>query len=111
VGRGLSPLQRHILAEAAKVERLYYADILSGYFGWQKSRAWVGSLQNFSMREIGEARYRRTMAVLSRSCARLAERGLVRMAHSMAWTGASITWEGREWLSANTVPSGNSVSR
>jgi hypothetical protein len=35
MGRGLSKLQRWILSEAGKAKRLYYSEILVGFFGWK----------------------------------------------------------------------------
>src|SRR5262245_41447125 len=98
MGRGLSPLQRHILTEAAKQRRLYYVEILVSYFGWKPTnpiirygqhhsfpagpRNEAGSIvgpgsQHFSRTEIGEQTYRKVMATLSRACQRLDARGLV----------------------------------
>jgi hypothetical protein len=81
MGRGLSELQRYILAEAAERDRLDHAEILAGYFGWQgrpgrnhSSRVGQGG---FSRAGIGEQIYRKVMATLSRACRRLAQRGLV----------------------------------
>lgn len=38
MGRGLSNLQRFIMAKAAEHKRLYYAEILAGYYGWEPAR-------------------------------------------------------------------------
>jgi hypothetical protein len=106
MGRGLSELQRYILTEAGKRQRVYYADILEGFFGWAPVKPiarWkagdvrggvpgypeeqipeneVGSIkhpghQYFSRRKIGEKNYRKVLATLSRTCLRLGQRGLV----------------------------------
>lgn len=94
MGRGLSDLQRWILAEARKRDRLYYADICEKYYGWprktdsQGNPLSIGS-QHFSRSEIGEREYNRVMATISRSCLRLEKRGLVRclVAKSSRWSG------------------------
>jgi hypothetical protein len=131
MGRGLSPLQRYIVNKAGGQKRVYYAEILEGFFGWQPRQALrryqtgdqvpvsmtekkpvpperVGLLshpgdRNFSAKAIGEKVYRKTMAVLSRSCRRLADRGLVDIwtNHWGQWPSVEITDKGREWLSVN----------
>jgi hypothetical protein len=135
MGRGLSPLQRWILQEAATHNVLYSAEILAGYFAWEPREpfhrvgegnlAWWtperlqssqhykdfkpgdmpgGGVQYFSREAIGRDRYNRTMATLTRSLKRLADRGLV----TRWWGGAGhathirITDTGREWLSVNS---------
>lgn len=106
MGRGLSKLQRFILAEAASRRRVHYADILIGYFHWEPilklSRYALGDKtggflgfpekvmteedvgvlaypggQKFSKKEIGEKNYRAAMASLSRSVRKLANRGFL----------------------------------
>ncbi len=107
MGRGLSDLQRYILTEAGKRSRVYYTDVLVGFFGWKpklplkRNKAgdrigadWAtfrsevvpneddGNLslpgnQYFSKREIGEEAYSSVMAALSRSMRRLEVRGLI----------------------------------
>ena len=118
MGRGLSELQRDILDRASQHKRVYYADVLEGYFGWQPTRpiirygiphvtrdgrSWVEQPRDptdhgmvhgpgshfFSLEEIGERRYRSTMVVLSRACTRLARRGLVTCIE-----GARSRWSG-----------------
>ena len=110
MGRGLSELQRAILALAYRnrLDRLehaktgdevytrgvysidlYYAEVLREHFGWEvrgyswrperESRPCWG--QSFSMREIGERRYRSAQASLSRAVLRLEARGLVERRH------------------------------
>src|SRR5262245_55582663 len=80
MGRGLSELQRYILAEAGKRPLVYYTDVLLGYFGWKPDRAVIrygqhrsypaadkhpeGALVQpgghvFSRGQIGEAEYRK----------------------------------------------------
>jgi len=123
MGRGLSDLQRYILDRAGKQRRVYYVEILEGYFGWAPEyeigryslgryendhRGEVGELvspgsQHFSRKRIGEKTYRKVMATLSRSCKRLQARGLVTWLCGTYsyWSGVEITEEGRKWLSVN----------
>jgi hypothetical protein len=122
VGRGLSELQRYILAEAGKRQTLgqlrkvpdnrfrdsrfdlYVGEILHGYFGWKphypirlkSDERDIG--YHFSRREIGEATYRKTMTTLSRSIRRLEERGLVEYVKGYSWTAVVITPTGRQEL-------------
>jgi hypothetical protein len=139
MGRGLSPLQRHILAEAGRRRRVFYAEVLEGYFGWEPvrplkrykagdkegypkqrpiPREQVGMLRSpgdhyFSRRAIGAARYNSAMASLSRACARLGDRGLVTCLYGTVcrWSGVEITDKGSEWLSVNTLVIEGSVNR
>jgi hypothetical protein len=116
MGRGLSELQRHILVESSRRNRLHYSHILVGFFGWKCRRGFSKddyARQKFSRADIGEAVYRRVMATLSRSCARLQARGLVTCltGATARWSGVEITAEGREWLSVNTTPILRSVNR
>jgi hypothetical protein len=113
-------LQRYILAEAGKQDRLYYADVLMGFYGWQphrEPRYYQGErslgYQLFSRKKIGESVYRKTMAALSRSCRRLQDRGLVKWICGAwsHWSGVVITDAGREWLSVNSCPRAPSVNR
>jgi hypothetical protein len=103
--RGLSELQKAILrlAYRNRQEReewsvdLFHAEVLHEHFGWPiaRHRRWrpeVGERplpmdRYFSMREIGEARYRKTQASLSRAVSRLERRGLVERFHAAGWTG------------------------
>lgn len=131
MGRGLSELQRFILRRAGQVRRVYYADVLEGYFGWvprqpikrhgttrnarypatgmeQTPPEQVGELASpgrphFSRSSIGDATYRKAMASLSRACLRLGKRGLVTCltGNVSRWAGVEITDQGREWLSVN----------
>jgi hypothetical protein len=122
MGRGLSDLQRFIVAKAATCERLYYAEILAEFFGWKPKELLryeplhgitykmpvAGKYahgQHFSADKIGEARYRKTVATLSRACSRLAARGLVECLQGACsrWSAVEITDKGREWLSVNRV--------
>jgi DNA-binding MarR family transcriptional regulator len=114
MGRGLSPLQRWILCEAASHGSLYLTEILVGYFGWQPRKAlyrlgeghlsyWTAeTLRSTKTRygdeiweghevgdmaggqAIGRSTYQRTMAALSRSVRRLEDRGLIA---SYQWNG------------------------
>jgi hypothetical protein len=120
-------LQRYILKEAGKRNRVYYADVLMGFYGWrpkgpirrhgeggypveESEAGGAGCLffpgtHKFSRREIGEATYRKTLAALSRSCSRLGVRGLVKCvsAANSHWAAVEITDAGREWLSVNSA--------
>jgi hypothetical protein len=134
MGRGLSELQRWILRRASTQRRLYYPEILEGFFGWKPKQPFrrykegekdldgqpapVGDLanvagQHFSSRTIGEERYRKVMFTLRRSCARLEERGLVeRIQRAYAgWRAVKITQKGREWLSVNSAENRPRVNR
>jgi hypothetical protein len=107
MGRGLSELQRWILQEASGVDRLYYADICSGYFHWTRARnpgADLPGHQRFSRRTIGEQRYQAVMATLSRTCKRLWQRGLIEWptAAQSHWAAVVVTDQGREWLKVNS---------
>jgi hypothetical protein len=123
MGRGLSDLQRFIVVKAATCNRLHYAEILVEYFGWKPNgrlhygpehgKDYAGEDlagrviggQHFSLKEIGEKRYRKTMATLSRTCTRLGQRGLVTClcGRYALWSGVEITDKGREWLMVNKV--------
>jgi hypothetical protein len=113
MGRGLSDLQRYVLAEAGKRSRVYYAEVLAGFYGWRPRRELArdaeGKLRSpgswhFSPRKVGENRYNKAMAALSRACARLGTRGLVTCLKGVSsrWAGVEITDKGKEWLSVNT---------
>jgi hypothetical protein len=124
MGRGLSELQRYILAEAGTKRRLYYTEVLVGYFKWvarhpvvfhvadlpgtecKKGEMCSPGDQYFSRRQIGEPVYRKTMTTLSRACGRLEARGLVRclVGSRSHWSGVETTEAGRDWLSANSEP-------
>jgi hypothetical protein len=99
---------------------LYHAEVLHEQFGWpiRPTSSWhpeegerpVGYWRDFSMREIGEASYRKTQASLSRAVSRLKRRGLVERGRASGWTGdgyavLNLTDEGvrvAERLSVNT---------
>jgi hypothetical protein len=113
MGRGLSELQRYILAEAGKHPRVYHAEVLAGFYGWRPRRPLArdagGRLRfpgdpHFSPAQIGVARYRSTISVLSRACRSLEVRGLITCARGelSRWSAVEITGKGREWLSANS---------
>jgi hypothetical protein len=108
MGRGLSELQRFILREAGKRGRAYYADVLTGFFGWKPTPSRLPRTpgqQRFSRSRIGERRYAKTMATLSRACWRLGQRGLVTCLQGARshWSGVELTDKGREWLSVNSA--------
>src|SRR5262245_31279974 len=118
MGRGLSDLQRFILTRAAQQERLYYAEILAEYFGWELRKSmylkdgkyWSG--QFFGRRKIGEAVYHRVMATLSRTCRRLEARGLVQCVSGAycRWSAVDITDKGRDCYRLTLAPAGASVN-
>jgi hypothetical protein len=107
MGRGLSELQRYIVAKAATVERLHYAVILADYYGWRPvkrlhSRRSDLSLayapgQHFAPEQIGAAQYHRVMVTLGRACWRLHTRGLVTclVGTKFKWSAVELTPEGR----------------
>jgi hypothetical protein len=116
MGRGLSPLQRYIVAKAATVERLHYYVILHEYYGWRihkqpellradqsgyrvgdGERGYKVGGQKFWPDEIGRDTYHKTMVTLSRATARLEQRGLVTCLTGAIykWSGVEITPEGR----------------
>jgi len=129
MARGLSELQKAILRLAyrnrqVRDERsvdLFYPEVLHEHFGWPIARthSWrpekgerpCGYDRYFSMREIGEAKYRKTQVSLSRAVSRLERRGLVESGWGFGWTGRGhaildLTDEGvrvAERLSVNTV--------
>jgi hypothetical protein len=121
MGRGLSPLQRYIVAKAATVERLHYYVILHEYYGWRihqrpallgaeqagyrvggGARGYTVGGQKFWPDEIGRDTYHATMVTLSRATARLARRGLVTwlVGTRVKWSGVEITPEGRRLAAA-----------
>ncbi len=120
MGRGLSNLQVYILRAAQAKNRLYSVEILAGFFGWRTESPlrWyqpgdtcgglplaaeqVGNLRNpnsqyFTLKELGEKKYRLVRSSLSRSIARLEARGLVTIIRGMysPWAAAEITEAGR----------------
>jgi hypothetical protein len=133
MGRGLSKLQRWILRRGATGHTLFQVEILAEFFGWEpkyelerfgegryeadtrhpKGMLAMGVCRNFfSPREIGEKRYRKTRAALSRSCSRLEQRGLVRLirfAYHLGW-GIEVTPKGQQWVHEQDWLSVNRVS-
>jgi hypothetical protein len=105
MGRGLSPLQRYIVAKAATVDRLYYHEIFVDYYGWKSHRKrshnrdgiYSPGDQRFWPAEIGKQRYHATRVALSRATDRLAQRGLVTCLCGARshWSAVEITPEGR----------------
>jgi hypothetical protein len=115
------------------------AEICAGFFGWQPTRPFVRfgdpgyqaiqprpadgeragdlipfalSVHYFSRQQIGACKYRRVMATISRSVARLAARGLVeRSAYGYAMRHVTITEQGRQWPSVNTSAYSKSINR
>jgi hypothetical protein len=120
MGRGLSDLQRWILREGTRRERVYYADILAGFFKFRpldgiqhedgkfttRSGQVVGlGSPKFCPDEIGRSAYRTALAVISRSCARLADRGLVTCLQGRysRWAAVTLTDEGVAWVRNNLI--------
>jgi hypothetical protein len=129
MARGLSDLQQFILRRLEPAGRVYYASLLEGYFHWPPLRCDIGyrefklagkiadlygthpvagqltvlALSHFSPRQIGEARYNRGMANLSRACVRLEKRGLVKRFQGLSsrQTGVEMTSKGWQWLKAH----------
>ena len=140
--RGLSDLQIFILQYAARYEWARHIDILLYYFKWEPEKPLefytterreidpatgrevlvitppgrIGlpriGLTTFKPERIGRERYNRTMAALSRSCARLRQRGFVETRRSKHGYLAAvvITDEGRAFLEAKgLIPKGSDV--
>ena len=106
MGRGLSDLQRWILAEAQKRDRLYYFHICEGYYGWKRRLDFYGRTPDdspgphkFSPAQIGEREYARVMSTISRSCDRLAKRDLVMclVGKTSRWSAVEVTEKGAEY--------------
>jgi len=107
MSRGLSDLQEWILRRAARQERLYHHEILSGYFGWWPARENHGpGGYRFSPDFIGRQRYCAVHAALSRSCLRLADRGLVTCRRQVThrWSAVEIAEAGRRWVDLHPPP-------
>lgn len=113
MSRGLGALERWIITRSAKMSRLYYADILIGFYGWRPTREpqrhGDGSLRMpgehlFSMHGIGVKKYRSAQASISRACRRLQDRGLVECLQGSRarWSGVEVTEAGRDY--ALTLP-------
>jgi hypothetical protein len=119
MGRGLSSLQRYIVAKAATVERLYYFEILQDYYGWRNhgrperrynpitqkfthEQYYPPGTQKFWPDEIGREQYHKILVTLSRTIARLQQRGLVTWLSGgrSHWSGVEITPEGRRVAAA-----------
>jgi hypothetical protein len=126
MGRGLSPLQRYIVAKAATVERLHYYVILHEYYGWSFHRRpgrllwpdrhayrvgdgeygyYTASGKKFRPQQLGRKTYHKTMVSLSRAVARLARRGLVTwlVGTRYKWSGVEITPAGKRLADTLTV--------
>ncbi len=127
----LSKLQKFILSKAAELDRVYYADVCEGFYGWapvspiRRYQAGdsmtnlagqgipipakeIGCIQGpgdqkFSRKAIGEKEYTRVMAAISRSVMRLGQRGLVTCicGSYSRWSGVQITDSGRECVMVN----------
>jgi hypothetical protein len=113
-------LQKFVLRRAGVQESVSHAEVLEGHYGWKPRCALrnaeipffvqlglVGrhtTGQHFSLKDIGEGRYRAAQAAVSKACASLERRGLVsRLREGKRRLAAvQITLEGRIWLSANT---------
>jgi hypothetical protein len=121
MGRGLSDLQRWILRECVAGDHvgMYYWHICLHYFKWPAHTQHQPNdfPQHFSVgnpifrsQDIGVKEYRRVMATISRSCARLQARGLIEVS-PLRYKGSGaiaagcvyITDAGKEWLSVNDV--------
>jgi hypothetical protein len=129
MGRGLSKLQQFILTEASKLGRCYYADVLEKFYHWEPVRSIeryeiphpdiisgqselkghvsdsLGQIKYpgrkyFSPNLIGLKEYRKVMATICRSSARLRDRGLVHcwQGNGEHWAGVELTDKGREWV-------------
>jgi hypothetical protein len=81
MGRGLSELQRSILQAVEDQGALSYAEICVGFFHWPSPGSPGQPLEPghlyFSVADIGPKRYRSVYVSITRSCQRLARRGLV----------------------------------
>src|SRR5262245_18926012 len=101
MGRGLSDLQQWILRRASGQKQLINHEILSGFFGWRYRRRGPHPEDNkFSPGNVGDSRYHSVHVVVSRSCLRLSERGLVERWHrqSYRWSSVKITDAGKQWV-------------
>jgi hypothetical protein len=115
MGRGLSELQRYILREAGKRERVYHVEVMTGFFHFptvkklQRNedgtlRADSGNARNFSPEAIGVGKYRTAKVSLTRACQRLERRGLVQCVRGALgqWAAVKLTEEGRKYVSDNS---------
>lgn len=125
MARGLSPLQRFILARAGEVARVFTVDVLEGYYGWRPAvpiHRWgptyphpiegelptppelVGTVaapgvRRFSRRAVGGSLYHKVLVTVGRAARLLEGRGLVRRVIPRTGPGwVEITDEGREML-------------
>jgi hypothetical protein len=122
MGRSLSPLHRWILDRAADGRRVYYVDVLEGYFGWKPvipirrhpagddTNGTPGEIidpgaQYISQKELGEPRYHREKGAVGRACLRLQDCGLVERLRGQGarWSALVITEQGKEWLSVSVA--------
>jgi hypothetical protein len=119
MGRGLSDLQRWILRESAAGDNvgIWYWRICLDYFKWPANRqhqpkdfpaTFSAGYPIFCIQDIGAKEYRRVMATISRSCARLQALGYATVNHirysgsgAIVAGGLYITDAGRAWLSVN----------
>jgi hypothetical protein len=113
----LSKMQRYVLEKAAATpDCLYFAEILTGFFGWETDRpirltsGELDSGYRFSKRLIGEKLYRRVMATVSRSCRRLEELGLVKRHCWSSARGVKITPKGRQLLIVKRIQKQSSTN-
>jgi hypothetical protein len=123
MGRGLSPLQTWVLRRAVQQSRVYYAEVLVGFFGFKPDRPLtyhddhdnalgrtldMPGNQRFRPAAIGRDKYRCAVSALSRTCARLEARGLVTclVAAGSHWAAVAITDAGRAWAAAHPGPAG-----
>ena len=118
MGRGLSELQSFILKKASeapvmdprgefassRLPHLFVPEILIGFWGWEPEKPVRDERGHkeigyyFSRKRIGEARYNRGMAAVSRAVARLEARGLVERYSWLNTSSVVITHSGRAWL-------------
>ncbi len=98
MGRGLSPLQQHVLEQAATLGRVDYSSLLASYFGYTPLRL----LDDPAHAGMLTTEYRRFLASLSRACRRLEQRGLI-IRHRGRPAAVEITELGRRQLSRRHV--------
>jgi ribosomal protein S19E (S16A) len=93
MGRGLSDLQKAILRHSATKGSVCRAVLLSEHFGWKRTNGRVAMHdgKNFRPTAIGEAKYRKDSASLSRALRRLVDRGLLENTY-----GRQLTEKGRQ---------------
>jgi DNA-binding MarR family transcriptional regulator len=103
--RGLSRLQRNILALIADKYRLDYAEILEVHFHFPHAPRARGGLYHAYRQRVGEKRYAKAMSSVSRACQRLEGRGLIAINRGTPVL-IQLTPEGVGWVKAN-VPTQN----